>query len=54
MRKPTIKDRIQGVLMLIPELCLAIIRGDKTRIELCGLLIKLTAKGRFEIKEEEK
>lgn len=54
MKKPTIKDRVYGVFMLIPELYLAIIRGDKTRIELCGLLIKLTAKGRFEIKEEEK
>lgn len=53
MKKPPITVRVYAVLVFIPHYILAIIRRDKTRIKLYGLLIKLTAKGRFEIKENE-
>lgn len=53
MKKPPITARVHGVLVFIPYYILAIIRRDKARIKLYGLLIKLTAKGRFEIKEDE-
>ena len=52
MRKPTIKDRIWGVLMYIPEYIRAVIRNDKGSMELLKIIIKLTAKGDFEIDED--
>ena len=52
MRKPTIKDRIWGVLMYIPEYIRAVIRNDKGSMELLKIIIKLIAKGDFEIDED--
>ena len=52
MRKPTIKDRIWGVLMRIPEYIMAVIRNDKGSMELLKIIIKLTAQGDFEINED--
>ena len=52
MRKPTIKDRIWGVLMYIPEYVKAVMRNDKGTMELLKIIIKLTAKGDFEIDED--
>lgn len=52
MRKPTIKDRIWGVLMYIPEYIGAVIRNDRESAELLKIIIKLIAKGDFEIDED--
>ena len=52
MRKPTIKDRIWGVLMRIPEYIMAVMRNDKGSMELLKIIIKLTAKGDFKIDED--
>lgn len=52
MRKPTIKDRIWGVLMYILEYIRAVIRNDKGSMELLKIIIKLTAEGDFEIDED--
>lgn len=52
MRKPTIKDRIWGVLMYIPEYVGAVIRNDKNSAALLRIMIELTAKGDYEIDED--
>ena len=52
MRKPTIKDRIWGVLMYIPEYVRAVISHNEPEVELLKIIIKLTAKGDFEIDED--
>lgn len=52
MRKPTIKDRIWGVLMYIPEYVRAVLRNDRNSAALLKIIIKLTAKGDFEIDED--
>lgn len=52
MRKPTIKDRIYGVLMYIPEYVRAVLRNDKNSAALLRIIIELTAKGDFEIDED--
>lgn len=52
MKKPTIKDRIWGVLMYIPEYIKAVLRNDKNSAALLRIIIKLTAKGDFGIDED--
>lgn len=50
-RKPTTQEKIYGVIHIFVDLLKHLICMDFTMVRFCWLLIKLTAKGQFEVEE---
>lgn len=53
-REATFKDKAFGIYVLIPELIVAIITFQFSKVRFYWMLIKLTARGGFEVEVKER